>query len=74
MPLWHSEQSPADGWLASATLNVLAAARGREWKPVYCALLFLIVGAMGYTLMPIHTLLVSWQLEQPLVTPLWICA
>jgi len=24
--------------------------------------------------MPIHTKLVSWQLEQPLVTPVWICA
>jgi len=47
VPLWHCEQSPVAGWLASATLNVPAAALGRVWKPVYCAPLVLVVGAIG---------------------------
>jgi len=74
VPLWHCEQSPVAGCAASATLKVPAAARGRVWKPVYCAPLVNVVGAIGYALMPIHTKLLSWQLEQPPVMPVWICA
>ena len=62
------------GCAASATLKVVAAAIGRVWKPVYCALATTVVGAIGYALTPIQTKLASWQPEQPLVTPLWICA
>ena len=47
VPLWHCEQSPLDGCAASATLKVPAAARGRVWKPVYCAPLVSTVGAIG---------------------------
>jgi hypothetical protein len=47
VPLWHCEQSPVLGWAASATLKVPAAARGRVWKPVYCAPLVFTVGAIG---------------------------
>ena len=47
VPLWHCEQSPVDGWVASAMLNAPAAARGRVLKPVYCALAVLTVGAIG---------------------------
>ena len=73
--LWHCEQSPLAGWAASATLKLPAAARGRVWKPVYCPPPVSTVGAIGYALMPIHTgPLESWQPEQPLVTPPWICA
>jgi hypothetical protein len=72
---WHCEQSPLAGCAASATLKVPAAARGRVWKPVNCAPPASVVGAIGYALMPIQTgPLDSWQVEQPLVTPLWICA
>ena len=52
---WHCEQSPAAGWAASATLKLPAAARGRVWKPVYCAPATTVVGAIGYALMPIQT-------------------
>ncbi|MEO8310596.1 MAG: hypothetical protein ABI520_05440, partial [Caldimonas sp.] len=48
VPLWHCEQSPLLGCAASATLYVPAAARGRVWKPVYCAPVVRTVGAMGY--------------------------
>ena len=71
---WHCEQSPVAGCAASATLNVPAAARGRVWKPVYCAPAVNVVGAIGYADTPIQTKLVSWQLAQPPVTPTWICA
>jgi len=47
VPLWHCEQSPVAGCVASATLKVLAAARGRVWKPVYCAPVVFTVGAIG---------------------------
>jgi hypothetical protein len=47
VPLWHCEQSPVPGCAASATLKVPAAARGRVWKPVYCAPLVSVVGAIG---------------------------
>jgi hypothetical protein len=74
VPLWHWLQSPLAGCEASATLKVPAAARGRVWKPVYCAPLVSTVGAIGYALMPIQTELASWHEEQPLVMPEWICA
>jgi hypothetical protein len=74
VPLWHCAQSPVVGCAASATLKVPAAVRGRVWKPVYCAPAVSVVGAIGYALTPIHTKLASWQPEQPLVTPAWICA
>jgi len=74
VPLWHCEQSPLLGCAASATLYVLAAVTGRVWKPVYCAPLVSVLGAIGYALIPIHTVLASWQLEHPLVIPVWICA
>jgi hypothetical protein len=47
VPLWHWLQSPALGCDASATLNVPAAARGRVWKPVYCAPLVFTLGEIG---------------------------
>ncbi len=47
VPLWQIPQSPLSGCAASATLNVLAAATGRVWKPVYCAPLTMDVGAIG---------------------------
>ena len=47
VPLWHWLQSPVAGCVASATLKVPAAARGRVWKPVYCAPVVLTVGAIG---------------------------
>jgi hypothetical protein len=47
VPMWHCEQSPLLGCPASATLKVPAAARGRVWKPVYCALATIVVGAIG---------------------------
>jgi hypothetical protein len=47
VPLWQLEQSPVLGWAASATLKVPAAARGRVWKPVYCAPDTSVVGAIG---------------------------
>jgi len=55
VPLWHCEQSPVLGCDASATLNWPAAARGRVWKPVYCAPATTVVGEMAYWVMPIHT-------------------
>ena len=45
---------------------------GRVWKPVYCAPVVRVLGAIGYTLTPIHTKLVSWQAEQFPVIPVWI--
>jgi hypothetical protein len=61
---------------ASATLNVLAALPGRVWNPRYwvVALPDSVVGEIGYLLMSIHTRPLSWQPEQPLVMPAWICA
>jgi hypothetical protein len=61
---------------ASATLNVLAVVPGRVWKPMYCVLELpvSVVGEIGYLLTLIHTSPLSWQLEQPLVMPAWICA
>jgi hypothetical protein len=47
VPLWHWLQSPVAGCAASAMLKVPAAARGRVWKPVYCAPLVSTVGAIG---------------------------
>jgi hypothetical protein len=47
VPLWHCEQSPVAGWVVSATLKLPAAVRGRVWKPVYCAPVVLMVGAIG---------------------------
>ena len=47
VPLWHCEQSPVLGCAASATLKLPAAALGRVWKPVYCAPVVLVVGAIG---------------------------
>ena len=48
VPLWQSPQSPVVGCAASATLNVLAAARGRVWKPRYSALAVpRVVGLIG---------------------------
>ena len=47
VPLWHCEQSPVAGCAASATLKVPAAARGRGWKPVYCAPLVSVAGEIG---------------------------
>ncbi len=41
---------------------------------MYCAPALSTVGAIGYAVMPIHTALLSWQLEQPLVMPVWIWA
>lgn len=61
MPVWHCEQSPLEGWLRSATLNWPAAPCGRLWKPPY--------PAMGYSVMPTHCALVSWQEAQLDVTP-----
>ena len=69
VPVWHCEQSPVLGCAASATLKVLAADLGRLWKPVYCAPLFITVGAIGYALIPIQTKFVSWQAEQFPVMP-----
>ena len=40
---------------------------------MYCAPLVSTVGAIGYAVTPIQTKLVSWQLEQPEVIPVWIC-
>jgi hypothetical protein len=74
VPLWHCEQSPLLGWALSATLKVPAAARGLVWKPVYCAPFVSTAGAIGYALIPIHTKLESWQLEQLPVMPVGICA
>ena len=45
--LWHCEQSPVAGCAASATLKVLAAARGRVLKPVYWAPAVSTVGEIG---------------------------
>jgi hypothetical protein len=53
---------------------VPAAALGLVWKPVYCAPVVSTVGAIGYAVIPIQTELLSWQLEQPPVMPVWICA
>jgi hypothetical protein len=53
--------------------KVLPAVVGRLWKPVYWAPAVIPVGAIGYALTPIQTKLVSWQLLQPAVMPLWIC-
>lgn len=64
--LWQLEHSPG-GWLASATKKVPALAWGRVWNPVYGALV-----VMGYLDMPTHTKLVSWQLAQLPLTPVWI--
>ena len=41
---------------------------------MYCAPAVSTVGAIGYAVIPIHTELASWQLEHPLVMPVWICA
>jgi uncharacterized membrane protein YuzA (DUF378 family) len=74
VPLWHCEQSPLAGCAASAMLKVPPADRGRVWKPVYWAPGIRVVGAIGYAVIPIHTEFASWQLAQPPVTPVWICA
>ena len=55
-------------------MYVPAAARGLVWKPVYCAPAVSTVGEIGYAVIPIHTELLSWQLEQPPLMPVWICA
>jgi hypothetical protein len=48
VPVWQSPQSPVVGCAASATLKVLAAARGRVWKPVYRVLAVpSVVGLIG---------------------------
>src|SRR5260221_10218090 len=68
-------QSPDVGWAPSATANVPAVAPGRVLKPTYwvVALPVSAVGAIGYWLTPIHSVPLSWQVVQPLVTPAWIC-
>ena len=53
---------------------LLPAVVGRVWKPVYCAPFVKVLGAIGYAERPIQFMFVSWQPEQPLVTPAWICA
>jgi hypothetical protein len=70
---WHCAQSPVVGCAASATEYVLAVARGRVWKPVYCAPGVSTLGEIGYALCPIQVRPVSWQATQPDVTPVWIC-
>ena len=65
---WQLAHSPW-GWLASATKKVPDVVCGRVWKPLNGALV-----VIGYLAMPIHTKLLSWQLEQLPVTPAWICA
>ena len=74
VPVWHWLQSPALGCAGSAMAVVLPAVVGRLWKPVYWAPFVKVLGAIGYAVMPIQFMFVSWQPEQPLVTPAWICA
>ena len=74
MPEWHWTQSPFAGCVPSATLNVLAAATGRVWKPVYWAPFVRTVGEIGYLLTSSQTSLFSWQFWQPDVMPVWIIA
>jgi len=77
VPLWHCEQSPALGCEGSAMANVPPTVVGRVLKPVYFvpAAPFCF-GEIAYSVadMPIQFMPVSWQLEQPPVTPAWICA
>ena len=62
VPLWHCEQSPVLGCEGSPMAVVVFTPEmfGRVWKPVYCAPVVLVVGAIGrYALMPIQVMLVS---------------
>ena len=66
---WQFAQSPVLGCLLSATKNCPAVLCGLVWKPLNGALV-----VIGYCVMLIHTALVSWQLEQLPLTPVWIIA
>ena len=55
--------------MASATKYVPEKFCGRVWNPLNGVLV-----VIGYCDIPIHTALVSWQLEQLPVTPAWIIA
>lgn len=67
MLAWQLEQLPVAGCAVSLTKKVPAAFCGRVWKPLNGA-----VVVMGYWPMPIHTILVSWQVVQVPVVPAWI--